>query len=535
MNMLIEALNALALMIASAPQRVPRDNQLDLCVPTINDLETLFTNDKPSLKDNLLDYLDEVGARLVGAETRNLLPIASADNPGATAPLSAVKPAGLLGTRFSPLDFRVSFGHAPVEFARMLLERPALEAVELLTADIPSLLTGLEELRRFDDILIRLLAASEVKDQLPGITLAEALALHRTEGNLGVPRSARSLDHGIPPMIPNSIEPSSLGRETGATSPNISRLVLLEDPAHFATQGNDVLARNLGVAWWMIQIAGLDALDKPHNVISLAPGPAEYGRYFGELSAEIRNAHLGGGTVSVSQRESAWSGLVNDMQVRRVSRGADGSLQANAWSGASTGADSFVRVAPNDPVKLVAVALAEGLLLLRYLGSPARIGARAVPASHSPAGWIAPHHLSYALYNLQVGRRMAFMLSAVSHAILDTRGPAIHKPFRDEIAAHPIWSGTTAATKAAAKAIKQAPESQMTMLELHYGDELADWLLKPARGKLRLEQLDHFIATATTSNWSSWNKPSGPVRGNAHRHHLALTYYHQLTGEVLPF
>lgn len=535
MNILIEALNALALMIAAAPQRSPGDDQLDLCVPTIDDLEALFMTDKPRLTINLLDFLDEVGDRLQRAEALGLLPIASADNPGATAPLPDVKPAGLHGTRFTPLDFRVSFGQAPVEFARMLLELSPLEAVALLTVDIPSLLTGLEELRRLDDILVRLLAARRVSDELPGVTLAEVLAMHRTEGNLGVPRSARSLDNGIPPMIPSAIEPSSLGRETGDASPNISRLVLLEDPAHFVTQGNDVLARNLGVVWWMIQIAGLDALDKPQHVISLAPGTPDHGRHFSELSAEIRNAHLGNGAVSVSQRATVWATLVGDMQVRRVSRDTGAPLQALAWSGAVASGDFFVRVAPNDPEQLLAAALAEGVLLLRYLGSPARIGARPVPDGHSPAGWIAPHHLSYALYNLQVGARVAFMLSAVSHAILDTRGPASHKPFRDEIAAHPIWSGTNEATRATAKAIRQAPESEMASLEMLYGDELADWLLDPARGKLRLEQLDQFIATATTSSWSSWNKPSGPVRGNAHRHHLALTYYHRLTGEALPF
>lgn len=512
-------LNFLAAM-GGTDVRLPSNADIDQYIPTGNDLTMLYDNDLPRLEANLITYLDAVKERWERADALGIRQILGLSK--GTQSLMAGQEIkwidgryGLRGSKIRLLYNRLSTEQESVVLALSLVtEADATIAIQNMTIDKSTLLESVTELRRLDDLLIRILSAQKAVT-LTSCTLAETLALYRTEGNLGAPRSSSSIDLLIPPREEGNIEGSSLNYYNRPHSPNLSSLVYVWESGQFTSEDD---ARNHALIGWMIHIAGLDIYATPN---------------IAKLSSILWTAHTGG-TVSESSRQTVLDALKANFLIETVRRNVTGVLEVT--NGFTIGSGEFVRIMPTDPELLISSVLAEATLLLRYVGRPRHLNDTLVDPPGFPANWIAPPRLTYALYNLQVGTpggspKEAFVMSALVYAYR-TKGSK-YKKLRDEIKADATLKAKMKTSIIAA--VRNNDEISQAIVDVEF-PPIKAWLMNTTKGKKRFELLSHFVETADRRVWKSWDKAGiNSYRGNANRYHMLFVYFHLLTGEELPF
>lgn len=518
---LIQALLNFAAALDNRTVRSPDDSELDQYIPSNDDLTRLFDNNRGTLESNLAAYLDIVRERWNRAESEGIREILN-QSRSIQSQMSGQDVKwidgryGLRGSKISMFYHRVSSEQESVALAISLVtEADPTVAIQNMTADKPLLLESVAELRRLDDLLIRILSAKKAAT-LTGCTLAETLALYRTEGNLGVPRSAESIDLLIPPREPGYTEGSSFSYYEKTNSPNLSSLVYLWEADHFTSEDE---AKNEALIAWLVHVAGLD------YYASLGPEIAR-------ISSVLWSTQMGS-PVSEASRQTAFDQLKANLRIETVLRNASGDFEIT--SGLISG--EMVRVLPLDNELLISSILAEATLLLRYVGRPRHLNnSLDDPSGFVPGNWIAPPRLTYALYNLQVGTpagspMQAFVMSALVHGYR-TKG-AKYQELRDEIDAD-----STLKAKMKASIISAVTKNDVITSAIVSANfpPIKAWLMHTTKGKKRIELLSHFIETADRRVWTSWDKAGiNSYRGNANRYHMLYVYFHLLTSESLPF
>jgi len=512
----IQALINLLAALAGSIQRYPDNSQIDQCVPVAADLTSLYDANRAQLEQHIAGYLAAVRARWARAEAQGLIQyLQNSESMQAQMASQDVKWIdGLRGKRFSKYYDRLWFGQLPVTLAIDLVQQAEATALQNITVDKPTLLESVYQLRRLDDLLIRILAAKTAAD-LTGCTLAEVLTLYRTEGNLGVPRDAESIDQLIPPREPDHYEGTKLNYYDLPNSPNFSSLVYVWGSNQLGTED---IAINAAITDWMIHIAGLDIINQVN---------------FGEWSARNWSAQTGT-PVTPDSRRAMIDELRTKMRVEAVYRDAAGNLQV--INGIPVPYDGFVRVLPTDTEFLISRILAEAVLFLRFGGRPRYLNGTVDDPPGFPADWIAPPRLTYALYNLQVGTpnkspKEAFVMSALIYASSTTG--AKYQALRSEISADAGFKERL--QKDIGPDVRHAAFITQEMVDAYF-PEIQSWLFDAAKGKRRVELLSNFIETADRKVWISWDKSGiNSYRGNANRYHLLYVYYHLLTGVEPPF
>lgn len=518
---LVQALINLLAALAGSFERLPNQSQLDFCVPVISDLTTLYDSDRVQLEQKVSDYLATVRARWERAQDQGLIPFLQ--NSRAAQDQMADQDVkwlgGLRGEKIGKFYHRVWFGQFPVELAIELVQKAPTTALLAMTMDKTALETSIIQLRRLDDLLIRVLSAKTAAG-LSGCTLAEILALYRTEGNLSVPRSHDSLQQLIPPREPAHFEATMMNDASLPFSPNLAAQVFLHDRSFFTSEEK---AKNYALLVWMVQLAGLDIVARDG---------------FSDWSANNWSSHTQT-SISPADRQAVYDLLKSKMIVETVRReAATGQLVATP----GFGPDGFLRISPQDPEFLVSTVLADAALFLRRSGRPQSFGA---PAGYTE-DWIAPPRLSYTMYNLQVGTpekqgcsmpKEAFLMSAVDAAWRSkSYGPQIrnrYQPIRAEIESDTQLKDALGTQGVLRKAIPGC----ITGEEIAAGYPIIrQWLLDDAKGEERIRLVSHFVETENRVVWTSWDEAGlNSYRGNANRFHLLYVYFHLLTQEDSPF
>ncbi|MFQ5582665.1 MAG: hypothetical protein ACE5F3_08595 [Mariprofundaceae bacterium] len=543
------------LAAAGLVTRVPNDGEAEALVPSDIDFDHAYTNDRTTFNSQFLIYHAEVQDRWQQAVAFGLVDLMEkdlvADESVARSVMasSTVKPLYGLndvihknrGARseagFRKHTHRISL--RDVGDAVDLMSLSGTDALDLMT-DMNLSLTLLQQLRELDNILLRWISAKNAATAA-GIPLAEVLALYRAEGNLGIPMPT-SRAAGALPALENWSESSRLNGSNGPI-PNISKLIYMADVSAITASDRLKFVQEVSVLLWLVQLAGLDIVINEWN--------NNGGRPIDTL-AQWSKEHWDhkGPTVTLASRKQFWQEIIDDMSVRWVERNPAGQLVFHDYpDDGSLPASSnarFVQVTPNHPEKLIAAALQEAALFIRFVGAADSFlfgrGIYGLDPAHSPPKWIMPVRMTYAVYNLFVSGSqgsppMGFIASAISHAHRSQK--AIHKPLRDEINGDTAFKAIVKDLNRKISGIDKHPVTKKAYtpseIEGAFGIDIIDWLADPNKGKQRIELIAYFIATADTRVWRSWNKPSLSPRGNANRYHIHLDYYRRVTGETLEF
>ena len=215
---------------------------------------------------------------------------------------------------------------------------------------------SMRDLGAFDAFLVRL-SASINAAAIANVSLAEVLALYRTEGDLIAPISQRHLDDRLP--VNEKLEDISLGLiDSPNVFPTMERGLWSYPFSIAATRALSVRpdalpllvltrtaaeqrAKCFALIHWMIVIAGLDFLS--NQVVSFDPAA------FRTVVTNFMDDNRGGGRAPATMA---------DMGARYDAVFADLTC---TWPATAAGR---IVVAPNTPVLLASFALTEGMLLL---------------------------------------------------------------------------------------------------------------------------------------------------------------------------
>ena len=325
-------------------------------------------------------------ARLNAAET---------DVERASAPVQPLR--GLPRSDFGDKSFRIHLDHSVTAGGRTVTMRALVETtldatthpeLDHVTATVASAIAVLLPLRRFDDTVIRLLAAREVK-RMTGAPLPEILALMRAEGGLPVFPSASSVKDppagALPPVgtpvgnVPSAtvadmvpfraawradrdgvLDNANEGEITLIKigfRPDISHLVWVADPTKpgFPRPPDDFHIKEFALAGsFAVQPIGGDVLASLFALYAYN-ARTDFADAYAQHSADKWRA--AGFTVTgdpVVAARKRWTDMLGTLDLWRT-RGHAGNLP------------EAVIVAPKDPVLLLAGVVAEGMALLRKL------------------------------------------------------------------------------------------------------------------------------------------------------------------------
>jgi hypothetical protein len=331
-------------------------------------------------------------------------------------------------------------------------------------------------LRRVQDILFRLRAARAAAVATGGAPEL-VLALYRTEGALGMPPSADSIDGGVPSGTTGAV--TSL-----VPRPDISHLVWLAGSAPFAGYADSAIAA-FATTSYLVQIAGLDVLG------GLPPGGPAYQTWTYQTwkAAGVDNLGTALGRAIL---------LRDAVTLRRISPPAP--------------AAPAIAAPVKNPVTLLTTVLGDAVQLLRTFTKPEWLfGPPPLPAG-APAAIDLP--LAYLRYNIGTDQVRLLLASAVI-AAADTTG-ARRKALRTRIAATPGLRSTLNSTLTAAGPLKT--NAQKAAAAAAVWAPLLPWCLMPGN----LDAISTFVYEATGGEWSSgWKAP----RGNVARFRLLHHYY----------
>jgi hypothetical protein len=368
-------------------------------------------------------------------------------------------------------------------------------------------------LRRFDDVLIRVLAARRA-EQDTGLPVARIVTLHRLEGNLCVFPSDASLELGVPSAAGVDIPAFGAGREptliNATMRPSFGHLVWLADEAAARAKAGTEDLPTFALSWaFMLQTIGGDRVASGLGVTPLID-------HFSRWSTDNRMATGAAKpyTSRLTEAQARWRALLDQLVTKPV-QPHDGSPGQQA-----------LRMAPRDPVAFLAGVLAEGAMYQEALGS----GALLVGA---PTALRVPEGLAAARYNWQATPEgtAATIYSALSAARTGGAG-ALRTAIRTDAAVTALLKNAAndvqtarAATRKRTKALPKREQDQemnkamrtvqsaaitvsppSTPLDPDYADsldqlrlrpEVRDWLLRDDH----LERLGRYFDRAGTNVW----------------------------------
>ena len=343
-------------------------------------------------------------------------------------------------------------------------------------------------LRLAHDVLLRIRIGQETA-AATGATLAEVLALYRTEGNLGVPPSQASLNAGIPPAT--FAEASSIGP---TAIPDLSTGVWLADPAAFAGVMDSAGATDVALAEYFLQLAGLDDATRAAQ----AAGRRFIDVYQGWSYRVWQDARVDNIGLAIRR----WLDLQAAGRWRTLS---DASGRNLAWA-----------VDIRDPALFTGIVVGDGVQLLR--GRCSDVSLLLGPGPY-PAGTATtlPPSMRYLIYNLSPPKARLALFSGLV-AASRTTGPRWAR-LRGALAAPP---GVVPRIRSLARLDGLKDDVAVTAADRDLWPEVQSWLRQPGRLELLTDWLEH----AGTSVWNGWREP----RGNVSRYLLCLDYYSRLQG-----
>jgi hypothetical protein len=234
-------------------------------------------------------------------------------------------------------------------------------------------------LRRFDDVLIRILASRQAAADT-GLPVSRIVTLHRLEGNLGVFPSHQSLELGIPSAAGIGVggiglEPCMIDLEF---RPSFGHLVWLADETKVrALDGTESLEALALAGAFMLQAIGGDRVASGVGVLPVI-------EHFATWSAHNRTVTGAADPWPdlYAQAGDRWAALEDQLELTRL-QGHDGA------------GPEALRMAPKDPVAFLAGILSEGAVYQEALRSGMWL-------TGTPTALRAPEGLAAARYNWQL-------------------------------------------------------------------------------------------------------------------------------------
>ena len=342
-------------------------------------------------------------------------------------------------------------------------------------------------LRLAHDVLLRIRIAQQTV-AATGATLAEVLALYRTEGDLGVPPSQASLDAGVPPATFK--EGSSIGP---TAVPDFSTGVWLADPAAFAGVMDSAGALDVALAEYFLQLAGLDDAART----AAAARSRFIDAYQGWTYRVWKDARVD--NIGLALRR--WLDVKAAGLLRTLS---DSSGRNLAWAVDILDPALFAGIVAGDGVQLLRGRLSDVSLLLGSGPNPAGTATTLPPS------------MRYLVYNLsQQKARLALFSGLVAASRTRRRRWAA---LRRALAAQP---GLVPRIQALAPRLSHLrDDAAVTAADRDLWLVVQPWLRQPGRLELLADWLEH----AGAGDWTGWQTP----RGNVSRYLLLLDYYGRL-------
>lgn len=392
--------------------------------------------------------------------------------------------------------------NAPAHFEeRLLLDIQAgggrnslgagLAAGSVDPATVADKVDAIAQLRRADDVVIRVLAARHAAG-LTGRPIHEFLALHRVEGNLDVPPSTDSLDLGVPSAsaeAPTSIFYYVRKADQSIVWPHLIWLStalgkygreFIEFPPVAPKTEFDV--KEPAVIDWAVHLCGLDQLQKLY-LLGRKPGQ-EMTVAFGAWSdSNWKKARL---SSTPAEAEKRWASLVDNLALKEV----------------PTAGSGVIRAAPKDPVKFAGGLLAE---------------AQAMLLATRQAGNTVDMPMSYYLYH--AGSDNAILHLARALVEVHAKAPAGFRLLVDEIRADAAF----AAKLKELRKVRTIQSTNRVLAELwSIREDTIAWI--DAKIPTRFNLIAKFFENADMDTWNTWTEH----RGNLSRYMVLLDYYQRL-------
>jgi hypothetical protein len=447
----------------------------------------------PDLNTTFQSYRSEVLARFVDVDTAHL--IDKLKNARAQATAMRTAPA------LQPIPNLP--GNVPARFdERLLLEGAETNVGFGLASGVtdPASITdkaaAVVELRRVDDILIRVWAANRAAT-MTSQSLASILALYRVEGNLGVPPSASTLARIVPSDAiteGTSIVTFPENRSGRRVWPHLIWLAKktgIYGNFSFAyppiAPETDFEVKEPAVLDWGLQICGLDVLQ---NVFLDRPPGRSMTDAFASWSND--NWRAAGLTSNMAAARIRWQEIVNQLEITDV-----------------TSSEAVISVTPKDPVEFVGRLLAEGQAHL--LAGERMLGAGALDLP-----------MKYFVYHAGVEPAKRFFTRTLLE--IHATSPAGFNDLRGEIREDAGYVRALDSLKPIRNKPVRNRLDQMQIeseLEPHSAATMA-WLA--GKSPTRLDLLGKFLTTAGGNVWNTWTEH----RGNLSRYMVLLDYYQRL-------
>jgi hypothetical protein len=512
MRHVLAALDALAAAVAPLEKEVP-DARLPRVLPTTAYLIAEKAAAPSTLAEGFSRIVRFEFIPLLGeAKTAGLLEKARTIGPfvGDSAPtdISAMNGKREIPPSVEDWNRRLGLRDLAATLVAAVEERAGdVAAIGALTTSMvaePDVGARATALREAIDVVSRWVAAHRAASTFGGSDemLALMLALYRTEGDLAMPRSQRSLE-ALVPAHPETQLQASMARGQGfLTQFGYNSLILRAD----RTDTDQELAGH-AVGQWLLHVGGHDLL------LSSQTQLAE--------SAALWTKARHGSPMTRSGLESRLVALMDDMVVSRAGP------QSGRLTLAPASADLEIRVTPAHPLAIVRFALELAYVRFDHLS---RVDTM---ISGAPSGLHWSGDATYLLYNnqTQMDQRgvptpnLAVFASAAgaiarSPTYVAPSGPPLRAPFLELRAAlrtdgfgDPLIDPRGRSTAAVLK---------------RNGEFLKKWLTtgSPAELARRAELLSLFVSRAGIGQWTSYPEH----RANASRFRLLHSYYTQVLG-----
>jgi hypothetical protein len=426
-------------------------------------------------------YLATVRGRWQTANAAGLIALLDA---GRNVPASSVRRAIQGFEPPSRFDFRLNLSNDR-QGERTTLGRTLASGNPVALGTLNQKIEALHQLRRVDDILIRVLAARRASDitQLP---LAEIMAFYRTEGNLDVPVALASFTGLVPSDSPTALSqiahmpehPTARGARMWPHLVWLSKATGVYLGFDISPAADALRLKEPALVDWMLQLCGLDKVQQIYETVTHAG--ASMTDFFAIFSEE--NWTAAGVATTRAASAQRWQALVNNLAVTNIAGATPPSIA----------------VLPTDPVEFVARVLAEGAMMLRASG-----------------GNDTSRYLRY-----HAGLEQATAIYLRGLTVAQKTSGARYRPLRDAIAANAPFAATL---RSLDNRIRNERDSKMAVAELNTASgDLQAWL--GAGGAARVALLIDFLETAGTDIWPTWTEH----RGNLSRHLQQLDFYRRM-------
>ena len=490
-DFIIPVLQALAAQ--AAPGGVGPNGGVERFLPTTAGFPPLLP-DEPARTAFLSTYLAEVRANWTALDSRGL--IGKLEHARTVTPAVAHTPGVLTGglrvesqlEEYLLLDNRSGGDPLAEETRRTLVGYEMLKgtrALSSVTDTTNHAIEALMNLRRLNDVLLRARIALKVADEI-GVPAAQVLAMHRVEGNLNVPPSAASTHGGIP----SGTKDYSPTQTSLNLRPDLGYLIMVFSQAKVGAALTDPDIKDLCVALWAVQTAGLD------QVGGLSPPRRTPFRAWSAANWQAAGLPAATGSTHAADALQRWDDMIAQLSVTRKPDGSD-----EVW---------IVEVA--DPLVFVAGLLKEALALQLALGKLQSFMSTVPP---SMAGRQLPAPMAYLQFHAGSDNFRALLVRAVA-AARHTTGTAL-RPLRQSIAA----DTNVMSQVSMLDLMEKSPTDVARALGLSAWWAVEAWLTQANHLDLLLSYLD---TAPLNTGWTSWAQH----RTNLSRYRVLLSYYERL-------